>query len=409
MDCHSRERKILHLDMDSYFASVEQQQEPSLRGIPIGVSGKPGTRTVVAAASREAKPFGVKSGMPTWEAKELCPQIRFVQGHMENYQKCSRTWLQIMREFSPILEIFSIDEAFLDITDTVERFGGELKLAQQIKKKIRNQLGKYITASIGIAPNKTFAKLVCQKVKPNGIFILKRKNIPALLKNTIPKEICGIGSKTAAKLEKMGISSLAELGNYPLENLKAVFGSSAQNLKLFGQGIDNAPVVPYWQEEKEKSISRSFTLPKEVSTFEAAKPVLFRLAERIARKMRNKNVFGNTITLQLRNLNFKTQTRQKSISYYTQDAREIFATCVKLYKKFKGFENIRLVGIRVSNLTKEKNMPQNMFKTNWQELTKTVDKINQHFGEKIVHATSLPANKILKPPIGYNQEKVKPV
>ncbi len=409
MNCQRKEQKTLHLDMDSYFASVEQQQQPHLRGKPIGVSGKPGTRTVVAAASREAKPFGIKSGMPTWKAKKLCPSIKFVPGNMRTYQKCTRTWLQIMREFSPTLEIFSIDEAFLDITNTAERFGGELHLARQMKKKLRQKLGKYITASIGIAPNKTFAKLACQKVKPNGIYILEKEGILPLLKKTSPVDICGIGSKTAAKLKTMGIRSLAELGNYPLENLKAVFGSSAQTLKLFGQGVDNSPVVPYWEREKEKSISHSFTLPKEVSTFEAAKPVLFRLAERTAKRMRKNNISGKTITLQLRNLDFKTQSRQKTISHYTQDARKIFSTCLKLYKNFKGFENIRLVGVQVSNLTEDENTPQHMFQNNWQDLTKAVDKLNQRFGEKVVHATSLPADNILQPPIGYNQEKIKAV
>lgn len=395
------ERKILHLDMDSYFASVEQQKRPELRGKPIGVSGKPGTRTVVAAASREAKPLGVKSGMPTWEAKKLCPQIQFVPGNMKDYQKCTRTWLQIMREFSPTLEIFSIDEAFLDITNTAERFGGPLEMARKMKQKIRQKLGAYITASIGIAHGKTFSKLVVTKVKPDGIFILEKEHLPALLENTPPEEVCGIGKKTAKKLKKMGINTLAEIGNYPLENLKVVFGVRAQELKLVSQGIDNAPVIPYWQKEREKSIGHSFTLPKKVATFEEAKPVLFRLAERVARKLRTRNLLGGTISLNLRNLDFKTQTRQKSISYYTQDAREIFDICLELYKKFDGFEKVRLVGVRVSNLAAEKEIPQNMFKNRWQDLTESVDKLNQRFGETVVHAASLSADEIIHPPVGY--------
>ena len=420
-------RKILHLDMDSYFASVEQQKRPELRGRPIGVSGKPGTRTVVAAASREAKPFGVKSGMPTWEAKKLCPEIQFVPGNMRDYQKCTRTWLQSMREFSPTLEIFSIDEAFLDITNTAKRFGGPLELARKMKKKVRQKLGAYITPSIGIAHGKTFSKLIAGKVKPDGICILEKDDLPALLKNTPPKEICGIGSKTAKKLESLGIRSLSELGKYPLENLKAAFGARARELKLISQGIDTAPVIPYWKKEREKSIGHSFTLPKEVATFEEAKPVLFRLAERVARKMRARKLLANTISLNLRNLDFKTQTRQKSISYYTQDAREIFDICMELYKQFPkskqksrscaacgaatkenpGFDKVRLVGVRVSNLASEAEIPQNMFKNRWQDLTETVDKLNQRYGEKIVHAASLPAEGILRPPIGYAQSKIE--
>jgi len=427
MSNHS-ERAILHLDMDSYFASVEQQRRPELRGKPIGVSGKPGTRTVVAAASREAKPFGVKSGMPTWEAKKLCPEIQFVHGNMSDYQKCTRTWLQIMRKYSPTLEIFSIDEAFLDITDTAERFGGPLETARQMRKKIRQKLGRYITASVGIAHGKIFSKLIVGKVKPDGICILERKDLPALLEKTAPEEICGIGSKTAKKLGNMEISTLAKLGKYPLENLKAAFGVRARRLKLIGQGIDNTRVIPYWKKEREKSIGHSFTLPKKVETFEEAKPVLFRLAERVARKLRTKKLLANTISLNLKNLDFNTQTRQKSISYYTQDAREIFDTCMELYKQFPkskqdqkrhsscdacvastkgnpGFEKVRLVGVRVSNLAAESEIPQNMFKNRWETLTCAVDNLNERFGETVVYAASLPANGVLRPPVGYAQSK----
>lgn len=398
---------ILHLDMDSYFASVEQQRCPELRGRPIGISGKPGTRTVVAAASREAKKFGVKSGMSTWEAQKLCPTIQFVEGNVKRYQKVTRTWVQILREFSPTLEIFSIDEAFIDITETHPLFGGPWTISRQIKQEIRQKLGAYITGSIGIARNKLLSKLVCKWVKPNGIYLLENRRIREILATTPAEEICGIGPKTSQKLAQLGIKTIQDIGDYPLENLRANFGIWGETLKLWGQGIDPSPVIPYWKRSLEKSISHSFTLPKHVYTFSAAQPVLFRLCERLARELRQKGFHGRTITLSLRRQDFANRTIQHKLHQPTSDARRIFEVCRTLQQATRGFENVRLVGVAVSDLISERDLPLRLFEDPWEKILMAMDQLNRRFGETVVHAGSLAADKILVPPVGYGRKAGK--
>ncbi len=288
-------RIILHLDMDSYFASVEQQANPTLRGKPIGVTGKPHERSIVVAASREAKPYGVKSGMPIWEARRLCPRLILVPGRAARYIAVTKRFLSILKRYSPLLEVFSIDEVFMDVTQEARRYGGPLGMARAIKDEFHAAFGRYITATIGIAPNKTFAKLIAKMNKPDGIGILHEEDIPGLLPTIKVGAVCGIGPRIEARLAKVGIHTLADLGRAPSWYLKKEFGVYGLFLRELGHGRDGTPIVPYTEVPPPKSVGHSKTLPPTVREFELALLVLRSLCDQVGRRLRKLGYAGRTV------------------------------------------------------------------------------------------------------------------
>ena len=241
---------IMHIDMDSYFASVEQQANPHLRGKPIVVSGRPDIHSVVAAASKEAKRYGIRSGMTTWEAKKLCPHVIFVPGDPAKYETMTRRFLSILIRYTPMVEVYSIDEVFMDVTQEAPRWGGPLALARRIQAEFRRALGEWITCSIGIAPNKMLAKLAVEEAKPAGIRWIHPEEVPQVLEKTPVEEVCGIGPRIARRLHHMGIWKLADLGRFPERYLRKAFGVYGTTLYLWGKGLDPMPLIPYWQEEE---------------------------------------------------------------------------------------------------------------------------------------------------------------
>ncbi|MEM1684287.1 MAG: DNA polymerase IV, partial [Nanopusillaceae archaeon] len=206
---------VFHIDMDAYFASVEQQARPWLRGKPLVVSGRPDIHSVVAAASKEAKRFGIKAGMPTWEAKRLCPHVIFLPGDPDKYESVTRRFLAILVTYTPMVEVYSIDEVFLEATDVVRRYPDPVALAREIKARFREELGEWITCTIGIAPNKLLAKLATEQAKPDGIRWIKPEEVPAVLKATPVEAVCGIGPRIARRLSHMGVWTLADLQRIP--------------------------------------------------------------------------------------------------------------------------------------------------------------------------------------------------
>jgi len=241
-------RLILHIDMDSYFASVEQQFNPYLRKRPIGVSRKPQDRTIIAAASKEAKKFGLKSGMPVWEATRLCPELVIVPGHPARYAYLTGRIFGLLKNFSPLFEPFSIDEGFLDITDVASRYGGPEEVAHQIKSEIRRALGEYITCSIGVGSSKTIAKIASEMRKPNGLFWIKENEVQNWFQKLSVETACGINKRLKAKLSIMDIYTLADLGKCDPSRLRQAFGIWGHYLHLIGQGRDPLPLNPNYKE-----------------------------------------------------------------------------------------------------------------------------------------------------------------
>src|SRR3989344_3975778 len=246
-------RTILHIDFNSYFASVEQQANPRLRGKPVGVTGGDRMkRTVLGAASVEAKKFGVKTGMQIWEARKLYPNIILVQGDSDKYLEVTKRFLGILKDYSPYLEVFSIDECFLEVT------GNRLQvtaIAKNIKKRIKKEIGEWITCSIGISYNKLMAKLAGSLQKPDGLVIIpNQKEAIKILDKIELDEICGIGPRIKKRLNNMGIFDFSSLRKAPLPALLASFKSYGQFLYDASRGIDHSSVIPFYEQEEVKSI-----------------------------------------------------------------------------------------------------------------------------------------------------------
>jgi DNA polymerase-4 len=400
---------IFHIDMDSYFASVEQQARPWLRGKPIVVSGRPDIHSVVAAASKEAKRYGIKAGMSTWEAKKLCPEVIFVPGDPDKYESVTRRFLGILISYTPMVEVYSIDEVFLDATEILPRYPDPIALALEIKRKFREELGEWITCTIGIAPNKLLAKLATEEAKPNGIKWIRPEDVPEVLRNTPVEAVCGIGPRIAKRLSYMGVWTLADLGKIPEAYLKRVFGVYGTLLHLWGMGVDPTPLKPYWQEEEEKSIGHSHALPKSLRYPEGARRVLYYLSVKTARRLRKKGFVGRVIHAMYRDEEIKYFGAQKALSTPTCDERRIFDAAMEIVERLGGFPyGVSLVGVRVAGLERISSFPYPLFpeEAKREKLLSALDRIRDRFGEEaVIPASALDCQLLVGATGGLGRER----
>jgi len=386
-------RVIFLVDFDSYFASIEQQCNPLLRGRPIGVSRKPYDYTVVAAASREAKRFGVKSGMSSWEAKRLCPDIELVAGDPAKYTYATTRALRLFKRYTPLIEPFSIDEAFLDVTDAV-RFGYEgdaLALAKRLKRELRRALGPVVSCSIGIAPSKVLAKLCVEWHKPNGITMITPEEVPAVLARTPATEVAGIATGIGRRLSSLGVRTLAELGACPIERLKHAFGVIGYALQAMGQGRDPTPVNPHLRFDPPKSFSHSRVLPRDFGerSWRRVQPVLSFLCYKAARRMRAEGYAGTVVSLYAREAvpgdeEARRVAKQYTLALPTVDERVILSTCRHIAELAGGINwEIGLIGMAVSGLKKQAGLTLPLFEVDRrrERLLHTMDRINDTYEE----------------------------
>ncbi len=373
-------RQVLHVDMDAFFASVEQQTYPFLRGKPVGVCGNPDGRTVIAAASYEAKRLGVKTAMTVPEARRLCPEIVLVPGNPARYIDTSIRILAIYTRFTDLVEVFSIDEAFLDVTNSAHLFGGPGKVAGEIKRDIKERFG--ITCSIGIAPNKLLAKLVGELHKPDGLTTIRPDEVEHLLATMPVEEICGIGRKTTVKLQRLGVRTCGELGRYPEKNLRVAFGINGIHLHNIGLGKDDSPVMPYVHEPDTKSMGHSLTLERDTRNMATIRRHLLQLSEQVGRRLRRDGYAGRTVSIVLRYADFTTTVRQRSLKNHINDGHRIYQTGLKLFGELYQPERyVRLLGISVSNLVRELKQATLFENRRDNSLFEAADRINDRFGE----------------------------
>ncbi|MFK7955559.1 MAG: DNA polymerase IV [Lysobacterales bacterium] len=339
-------RVILHVDMDAFYASVEQRDNPELRDIPIVVGGT-GPRGVVAAASYEARKFGVSSAMPIAKARRLCPDLTIVPGRMAVYAGVSRQVFQIFHHYTPLVEALSLDEAFLDVTACEKLYGSGRTIADSIRRSIQEGLG--LTASVGIASNKYLAKIASDINKPDGV--TEVPNLPQSFLDPLPvRNIWGVGTKAAERLSTLGITTIGDLRRLPDGRLHALLGRSANRLAELARGHDVRPVVP---DREDKSISHEQTYGEDLTQFAPCDVQIMELAVAVGARLRHKNLCGQVVRVKIRLADFTTLSRQMSLHTPVSDDQSLTAAARSLFKRWWQRHPdcaIRLLGVGVSQL-----------------------------------------------------------
>jgi len=373
------DRLILHIDMDAFFISVEQRDNPSLRGKPAAVCGSL-SRSVVTSATYEARPYGIRAGMSTQEAKRRCPQLILVEGNHSKYTETAARIFSILKEYTPLVEVASIDEAYLDITESLLLFQSPLHIAQSIKDQIREK--EELTCSIGVAPNKLLAKLGSGLKKPDGLVVIQKEDVEGILKNLPVSKLYGIGPKLTEALNSIGIFTCRQLGKFPVSVLSKKFGVIGERLHEMGLGLDDSPVVPFDEEEDAKSISHSVTLEEDTSDPKLLRKVLLQLSERVSRRMRREGFYGKRIAITIRYSDFFTFSKQKTLSKWVMSGNEIFQYAFEIFRSISHPKPIRLLGVGVSQLKKEWCQLGLFEKREKRDnLLKAMDRVNERFGD----------------------------
>lgn len=378
---NDRVPSIIHCDMDAFFASVEQLKNPGLRGKPVIVGGKPHSRGVVSTCSYEARKYGVRSAMPLAEAYRRCPEAVFIPPDFSAYQEASDNMHKIFSEYTPLIEPISLDEAFLDVTQSLRLFGSPLMIGQEIKERIKNELG--LIVSVGIAHNKFLAKLASDLSKPDGFLAVTPGQVRELLDPLDIRRIWGIGEKTAQRLYELNIKTIRDLCRLEEAYLTNLFGSYGSQLYLLARGIDRRKVENI---KKAKSIGRETTFPTDISDMDDLEKCLLTLAGDVARSLRRERVKGYTVTLKIKYQDFRMITRSKTLDKPTDLEEVIFAEACFLLQKLV-VKPIRLAGVSLHNLTDCDEPQLSMFEESREqkaELVKTIDRIKDKYGEKSI-------------------------
>ena len=372
-------RKILHVDMDAFYASVEQRDDPSLRGKPLVVGGG-SNRGVVAAASYESRAFGVRSAMPMRDAMRRCPQLLRVAPRMSHYKAVSEQIFAVFNEFTPQVEGLSLDEAFLDVSDSLAMFGTEIRIAERIKRRIREDTE--LTASVGVAPNKLVAKIASDLNKPDGLVVVTEENMTGTLDPLPVQVIPGIGRETLSQLHAQKIITIADLRLAPDSALEAIFGRFAARTRERAAGIDHRPVI---STRADKSISAEETFEEDLHVIADLHRELLHLTDRTTQRLRAKQLSAGTVQIKIRRSDFSTYTRQRALRPPSNSLDVLYEVARELLSEWLADNpraRIRLLGVGGSALgaADQLDLFAQQTETGGSKIDQTVDDIRERFG-----------------------------
>jgi DNA polymerase-4 len=382
---------ILLVDMDAFFASVEQAHHPQLQGVPVIVCGDPSRRGVVTAASYEARPSGVRAGMPLQEARRLCPDAHYVEGNPEKYVAISLALLNLYLSITPDVEPFSVDEAFLGVGRAGTTMAEARSIAADLQRRIEEGFG--LGASIGIGPNKLVAKMAAGVEKPRGLTALDEEGFRGVFWPQEVQSMWGVGPQLATRMRSLGISTVGELAHAPESALKAAFGIIGPQLREAAWGRDDTPLTPYHRPVEAKSMGHEVTLPEDCHDPAFLEGTLLRLSDQVARRLRTEGYVGRTVCVKIRDRHFTTLMRQRVLSDFTSDHRQVFETARALWRQHWRGEPLRLVGVTVSSLARATPAGQvELFEPDLRatRLREALDRVRDRLGEaSLVPAGSL--------------------
>lgn len=337
-------RKIIHIDMDAFYASIEQRDNPQYRGRPLAV-GYSGDRGVVAAASYEARKYGVRSAMPSRTALKKCPHLLFVKARFDVYRAVSRQIMDIFLEYTDLVELLSLDEAYLDVTVNHKQLPSATLIAKEIKQRIKQETG--LTASAGISVNKFLAKMASDYNKPDGLFVVLEKEAGEFLAKQPIEQFYGVGKVTADKMHRLGIHFGRDLRNFTEEDLTRLFGKAGHIYYQNARGIDNRPVVP---EHIRKSLGAENTFLTDLTNRKELMAELKEVADTVWERVTAKNFYGRTVTLKIKFSDFEQITRSRTLSQFVDDYTIFWETATELMALVEDLsKGIRLMGLSISN------------------------------------------------------------
>jgi DNA polymerase-4 len=389
---------ILHVDMDAFFASVELLEHPELVGKPV-IVGHPSARSVVTAATYEARKFGVNSAMPMAMALRRCPQAIVLEPHFERYHEFSEQVMAICDDLTPRVERLGIDEAFLDVAGARKVLGSPIEVATLLRRRVREETG--LICSVGAAATKFVAKLASGRSKPDGLLVIPAEDTISFLHPLPIAALWGVGTKTEESLRGRGLHTIGDLATTPVAALKTMLGEAA-GAKLFDLAWGRDPRVVHTAAE-EKSVGHEETFESDVTDPRVIRRELLRLSDMVAVRLRRAGLLGRTVVLKLRFGNFETITRSKTLPEPTNSGRRIYEEVRSIYEASgKLSANIRLVGVRAEQLVDETNAQLGLWDSNegWREAEEAIDAVSEKFGRGTIRPASLLREKARRPSLG---------